>query len=75
MGAGEMTSGPESAVTPARRTALFTLASLHVILCSGTAYGWTAIRPVLLNAGVFAASTEVDQARKVRADSASAASM
>uniref|UniRef100_A0A7S0XDU2 Major facilitator superfamily (MFS) profile domain-containing protein n=1 Tax=Mantoniella antarctica TaxID=81844 RepID=A0A7S0XDU2_9CHLO len=62
MGAGEMTSPP---VTPARRTALFTLASLHVILCSGTAYGWTAIRPVLLNAGVFAASTEVDQARKL----------
>lgn len=55
-------------MTPGRRRALFTLASLHVILCSGTAYGWTAIRPVLKNAGVFASSSELDQARKVRGD-------
>lgn len=52
-------------MSPARRAALFTLASVHVVLCSGTAYGWTAIRPVLKDAGVFASSTELQQARKV----------
>ena len=52
-------------VSPSRRKALFTLASLHVILCSGTAYGWTAIRPVLKNAGIFASSSVLEQSRKV----------
>jgi hypothetical protein len=65
MGGDEEVAGA-GGVSPARRTALFTLASLHVILCSGTAYGWTAIRPVLKNAGVFRASTALEQDRKVR---------
>lgn len=49
--------------TNAQRAALFSLASLHVILCSGTAYGWTALRPVLLDAGLFAGATEIGRAR------------
>mmetsp|Transcript_11767 Transcript_11767/g.49445 ORF Transcript_11767/g.49445 Transcript_11767/m.49445 type:complete len:440 (-) Transcript_11767:760-2079(-) len=49
--------------TNAQRAALFSLASLHVALCSGTAYGWTALRPVLLDAGLFAGATEIGRAR------------
>ena len=54
-----------AAVSERRRTALFTLASLHVILCSGTAYGWTALRPVLINNGMFSAFPGLSQSRKV----------
>lgn len=36
-----------------RRQGLFALACAHVVLASGAAYGWTALRPVLLAAGFF----------------------
>ena len=49
-----------------RRFALFTLASVHVVLCSGAAYGWTALRPVLQKSGLFDASDAVTTARRVR---------
>ena len=65
MGGDEEVTRQHVPMSPGRRTALFTLASLHVILCSGTAYGWTAIRIVFKNAGVFASSSELDQSRKV----------
>ena len=69
MGGDEEVTGQHVPMSPGRRTALFTLASLHVVLCSGTAYGWTAIRLVFKNAGVFAASSELDQSRKVSKNS------
>jgi MFS family permease len=52
-----------ASTTNTQRAALFSLASLHVILCSGTAYGWTALRPVLLDAGLFAGASEISRAR------------
>ena len=54
-----------ASTTNTQRAALFSLASLHVILCSGTAYGWTALRPVLLDAGLFAGATEISRAREM----------
>jgi hypothetical protein len=36
-----------------KRHFLFTLACFHVLLASGAAYGWTALRPVLIDSGVF----------------------
>jgi hypothetical protein len=41
---------------------LFTLACAHVLLASGAAYGWTALRPVLMDSGVFDAFPEVERA-------------
>jgi MFS family permease len=40
-------------ISVAKRHFLFTLACSHVLLASGEAYGWTAIRPVLIDSGLF----------------------
>ncbi len=40
-------------VSVAKRHFLFTLACSHVLLASGEAYGWTALRPVLIDSGFF----------------------
>ena len=36
-----------------RRYFLFLTACTHVLLASGEAYGWTALRPVLIDSGLF----------------------
>ena len=41
---------------------LFTLACTHVLLASGAAYGWTALRPVLMDSGVFDSFPPLEQA-------------
>eukprot|EP00291_Cryptomonas_curvata_P005519 CAMPEP_0172190146 /NCGR_PEP_ID=MMETSP1050-20130122/22944_1 /TAXON_ID=233186 /ORGANISM="Cryptomonas curvata, Strain CCAP979/52" /LENGTH=465 /DNA_ID=CAMNT_0012864973 /DNA_START=24 /DNA_END=1418 /DNA_ORIENTATION=- len=45
-----------------KRHMLFTLACSHVLLASGAAYGWTALRPVLMDSGVFDSFPELEQA-------------
>jgi MFS family permease len=40
-------------VSVAKRHFLFTMACSHVLLASGEAYGWTALRPVLIDSGFF----------------------
>jgi hypothetical protein len=45
-----------------KRHMLFTLACTHVLLASGAAYGWTALRPVLIDSGVFDTFPELEQA-------------
>ena len=40
-------------VSVSRRHFLFSLACSHVLLASGEAYGWTALRPVLIDSGLF----------------------
>lgn len=48
-----------------KRYMLFGMACTHVLLASGEAYGWTALRPVLLNSGIFDGSaTPAEQASK-----------
>jgi len=48
-----------------KRYMLFGLACSHVLLASGEAYGWTALRPVLLDDGIFDAATPGDRAAKM----------
>lgn len=49
-----------------KRYMLFGMACTHVLLASGEAYGWTALRPVLLNSGIFDGSaTPAEQASKM----------
>jgi len=40
-------------ISMGKRYFLFTLACSHVLLASGEAYGWTALRPVLEKSGLF----------------------
>jgi hypothetical protein len=54
-GAGSMMSHePPMEISKGRRYFLFGMACTHVLLASGEAYGWTALRPVLMDAGFFA---------------------
>ena len=47
-----------SIVSLKKRRFLFGMACTHVVLASGEVYGWTALRPVLLNSGLFDAYNE-----------------
>ena len=49
---------PENSISPMKRNMLFFLACLHILLASGEVYGWTALRPVLINSGMFDAYNE-----------------
>jgi MFS family permease len=60
--------GPQyQEVSVAKRHFLFTLACSHVLLASGEAYGWTAIRPVLIDSGFFSSFSPELQASKLNA--------
>ena len=58
-------AAPSKPMSSTRRAALFALASVHVVLCSGSAYGWTALRPVLKHAAFFASSDPAEQSRRL----------
>mmetsp|Transcript_12516 Transcript_12516/g.30592 ORF Transcript_12516/g.30592 Transcript_12516/m.30592 type:complete len:217 (-) Transcript_12516:13-663(-) len=61
-----MDSGPHVQTMSARkRYMLFGVACTHVLLASGEAYGWTALRPVLLDDGLFDGSDPGDRAAKM----------
>jgi MFS family permease len=47
------------------RVFMMTLALLHILLSSGEAYGWTALRPVLIRSGFFGAFNEAARTRKL----------
>lgn len=48
-----------------KRYMLFGMACTHVLLASGEAYGWTALRPVLLDSGIFDGTiADADRAAK-----------
>jgi hypothetical protein len=49
---------PPLEISKQKRYFLFGLACTHVLLASGEAYGWTALRPVLLDSGLFDAYDE-----------------
>jgi len=49
-----MSHEPPMEISKGRRYFLFGMACTHVLLASGEAYGWTALRPVLIDAGFFA---------------------
>lgn len=46
-------SAPGQLPSAGMRAFVLPVASLHVLLCSGEAFGWTALRPVLLTTGFF----------------------
>ena len=51
--------GPDAAPPPTLRSyGIFTLAALHVVVGSGAVYGWTALRPLLRDAGYFAGNED-----------------
>ena len=54
-------------VSSGKRRLLFSLACMHVLLASGAAYGWTALRPVLIDGGLFDSFTPEVQAAKLNA--------
>jgi len=49
---------PPLEISKQKRYFLFGMACTHVLLASGEAYGWTALRPVLLDSGLFDAYSE-----------------
>ena len=62
-----MEDPPLQEVSVAKRHFLFSLACSHVLLASGEAYGWTALRPVLLDSGLFDSYSKQEQASMLHA--------
>eukprot|EP00873_Tetraselmis_striata_P039294 jgi/Tetstr1/459558/TSEL_004923.t1 len=57
--------GPPPTPSPAMRVLMMGTAMLHILLSSGEAYGWTALRPVLLRQGYFDAFSPALRTRKL----------
>lgn len=58
---------PVVEITLGRRYFLFAIACSHVLMATGECYGWTALRPVLLDSGLFKDSTAIERAQLMNA--------
>ena len=56
---------PPPTPKPYMRVLLMALSLIHVLLATGEAYGWTALRPVLYSCGYFDAFSEAERAIKM----------
>jgi len=56
---------PPATPSPTMRVVLMTVAMIHILLGTGEAYGWTALRPVLYNSGFFNTFSTKDQITKM----------
>lgn len=64
MGCGSK-GGPPPTPSPRMRVLVMAVAMLHILLSSGEAYGWTALRPVLLREGYFDAASASGRTRRL----------
>ena len=56
---------PPPTPKPYMRVLLMALSLIHVLMATGEAYGWTALRPVLYSCGYFDAFSEAERAIKM----------